>query len=105
MENTRIKRKRDKKLLSSIIYIQAAVYANTGIKVKLDELMALLVEENLITRGQIRDLAVPDLNRFGQSYTPTEKKYETVYTPVDVVVTKWPGLPQDDKRVEIENHE
>ena len=81
------------------------MYAATGVKVKLDELMCLLLEEGLITRGQIKQLEVPDLNRYGQSYTPTEKIYDKSYIPVDVVVTKWPSLPQDDKRVEIENGE
>ena len=70
---------------------------------RLDELMALLLEEGLITVGMIKQLEVPDLNRYGQSYTPTEKIYDKTYIPVDVIVRKWPGLPEDDKRVEIEN--
>lgn len=96
-------KKMKKKVLASIVAIRAAVWNATGVKVPLDELMVLLIEEGLITRGQIKQLEVPDLNRYGQSYTPTEKKYDKSYIPVDVVVTKWPGLPKDDKRVEIEN--
>lgn len=98
-------KKTHKKVLASIVSIQAAVYAATGIKVKLDELMNLLLEEGLITRGMIRQLETPDLNRYGQSYTPTEKKYDKTYIPVDVVVTKWPSLPKNDLIVENDNEQ
>ena len=100
----RKRRKNNKKVLASIVAVQAAVLAKTGILVPRDELMVLLIEEGLITRAMIRQLEIPDLNRFGSSYTPTEKKYDKSYIPVDVVVNKWPGLAKDDKRVEIENN-
>lgn len=85
--------KTPKKVLSSIVYIQAAVFQATGIRVKADDLMMILLNEGLITRGMIRSLEVPDLNRYGQSYTPTEKIYsEIAAIPLDVIVTKYPEI-------------
>ncbi len=90
--------KTPKKVLSSIVYVQAAVFQATGIRVKADDLMLILLDEGLITRGMIRSLEVPDLNRYGQSYSPTEKIYRDVATiPIDVVVTKYPELVKEDE--------
>lgn len=64
-----------KRVLSSIIYIQAAVLQATGIRVKPDELMNILLDEKLITRSMVRGLQTPDLNRFGALPSTTEKIY------------------------------
>ncbi len=85
----------------NIVYIQAAVFENTGIKVPFHQLFIYLLEERLITRNQISFLEVPNLNRFGSSYTPTEKIYDTTMIPVDVVIKDWPSLITD-KRVDNE---
>lgn len=88
--------------LASIIYVQAAVFERTGIRVKLDDLMLLLLEENIITRGMIRFLEVPDLNKFGQSYHRTERSYDPIL-PVDRVVSDRPSRFAE-KELEIERH-
>lgn len=93
--------KTPKRVLSSIVYIQAAVFQATGIRVRADELMMVLLSEGLITRGMIRSLEVPDLNRYGQSYTPTEKIYQDIAAiPIDVVVTKYPELAVEEIKIE-----
>jgi hypothetical protein len=79
----------------NIVYIQAAVFENTGIKVPLHQLFILLLEERLITRSQISQLEVPNLNKYGSSFVPTEKIYDTTMIPVDVVIKDWPGLFTD----------
>lgn len=67
---------KDKKVLASIVSIRAAVLAATGIKMELDELMMILLEEGLIKNTDVRFLRVPDLNKFGEGYVadPTPQK-------------------------------
>ena len=93
--------KKSRSLKASVVYIKAAIEEATGHKLTHDQVIILLLQEGLITLNQVGLIDVPDLNKYGSSYTPTEKIYDTSLIPVDVVVKDWPSL-FIDKRVENE---
>jgi len=95
------KKKHQRYVKGNVVYIQAAILEKTGVLLSHYQIFMLLLDEGMITKSDISLLDVPDLNKYGSSFTISERFYDTGLIPVDTAVRDWPSL-FIDKRVENE---
>lgn len=90
----------------NLIYIRAAIEANTGIRLSLDRVRTLLFEEGLITRSQAANNA-RNFEGYGEFYNADiVDKYSTPETtPIKDIPDDVRGLLQENFNISENKHE
>jgi hypothetical protein len=99
-----IKRKRVGIKHGSIIYIQAAILAATGIKLSVNETIRYLFEEHMITRSTLGQLVRVDLNRYGMSApvkSPIKPAPYKIYPTARPPEERWDLLQDEEQEIKI----
>ena len=97
---------RKRKKSFNIVYIRAAIEAQTGIRLSLKQTVAYLYQEGMITKSEAKTAIFPGYSAlYGTSIDKNviaddSKLFDKSMIPVDKVTDDWPGLvslPTDDK--------